>query len=302
MTQFFRDDEPFEYLRSTVIPEMLKDRSIDRTIRVWVSACATGEEAYSIGILLHEAMEAAGRPPNFKIFATDVHKKSLVQAGRGVFREESLKFVSPERRYRYFVRHDGVFQISSDIRERIVFAPHNILRDAPFTDLDLISCRNLLIYFQPTAQTKALSMFHFGLNAGGILFLGSSETPGELSTEFETIHERFKVYRKWRQARLPAELRLPMARSIGVNLPVAAIRGFATPRRHPEPGLLSIYDHLLGKYMPPSLLINENRELIDCFGGAEKLLRIPARRPRWMLPTSSIATSEPRLSVLSGDV
>ncbi len=159
MTQFFRDDEPFEYLRTTIIPEMLRDRSIDRTIRVWVSACATGEEAYSIAILLHEALEATGRPPNFKIFATDVHKKSLIQAGRGVFREESLKFVSSERRQRYFVRHDSVFQISSEIRERIVFAPHNILRDAPFTDLDLVSCRNLLIYFQPAAQTKALSMF-----------------------------------------------------------------------------------------------------------------------------------------------
>ncbi len=279
VTQFFRDDEPFEYLRSTVIPAMLRDRSSDRTIRVWVSACATGEEAYSLGILLHEAFEAAGRPPNFKIFATDVHKTSLIQAGRGVFREESLKFVSLQRRNRYFIRHDSLFQISSDIRERIVFAPHNILRDAPFTDLDLVSCRNLLIYFQPTAQAKALSMFHFGLNTDGILFLGSSETPGELTTEFETIHERFKVYRKWRHARLPTEMRLPLARSTGVNLPVAAIRGFTTPRRHPEPGLLSVYDHLLGKYMPPSLLINENRELVDSFGGAEKLLRIPARRP-----------------------
>ena len=122
-------------------------------------------------------------------------------------------------------------------------------------------------------------MFHFGLNTDGILFLGSSESPGELSAEFETMHERFKVYRKWRQVRLPAEMRLPMVRSTGVNLPVAAIRGFTTQHRHPDPGLLSVYDHLLGKYMPPSLLINEKRELIDTFGGAEKLLRIPSRRP-----------------------
>ena len=279
VTQFFRDDEPFEYLRNIIIPEMLKKRAVDRTIRVWVSACATGEEAYSIAILLHEAFQAAGRKPSFKIFATDVHKKSLLQAGRGIFREESLKFVSPERRKRYFARHDNVFQISNEIRESIVFAPHNLLRDAPFTDLDLVSCRNLLIYFQSAAQTKALSMFHFGLNTDGILFLGSSESPGELSAEFETLHEHFKVYRKWRQVRLPAELRLPMARSIGANIPVAAIRGFTNQHRHPDPGLLSTYDQLLAKYMPPSLLINERQELIDSFGGAERLLKIPSRRP-----------------------
>jgi two-component system, chemotaxis family, CheB/CheR fusion protein len=279
VTQFFRDDEPFEYLRTTVIPGLLKKRAAERTIRVWVSGCATGEEAYSIAILLHEAFEKAGRPTNFKLFATDVHQKSLIQAGRGIFREESLKFVSDERRKRYFTRHDQVYQIANEVRERIVFAPHNLLRDAPFTDLDLVSCRNLLIYFQPAAQTKAISMFHFGLNTDGILFLGSSESPGELSAEFETIHERCKVYRKWRQVRLPAELRLPLARSTGVNLPVAAIRGFTVQPRHPDPVLLGAYDHLLAKYMPPSLLINDRRELVDSFGGAEKLLRIPARRP-----------------------
>lgn len=278
VTQFFRDEEPFQYLQETVLPELLSNRAMDRTIRVWVSACATGEEAYSLAILFHEAFEAAGRPPQMKIFATDVHKKSLLQAGRGVFQEESLKRVSEARRNRYFVRHDDVYQISNDIRELIVFAPHNILRDAPFTDLDFVSCRNLLIYFQPAAQTKALSMFHFGLNTNGILFLGSSESPGELASEFETVHERNKVYRKWRQTRLPAELRLPQARTPGLNFPAAAIRGFATPNKSPDAGLLRVYDHLLNTYMPPSLLINEKRELVDSFGGAESLLRVPSRR------------------------
>ncbi len=279
VTQFFRDEEPFQYLKETVIPELLQRRALDRTIRVWVSACATGEEAYSLAILFHEAFEAAGRPPQMKIFATDVHKKSLLQAGRGVFREESMKHVSEERRNRYFVRHEDVYHISNDIREMIVFAPHNLLRDAPFTDLDFVSCRNLLIYFQPTAQTKALSLFHFGLNTDGILFLGSSESPGELASEFETVHERNKVYRKWRQSRLPAEIRIPSVRTVGLNAPVAAMRSFAIPSKSADMGLLRVYDHLLSKYMPPSLLINEKRELVDSFGGAEKLLRLPSRRP-----------------------
>ncbi len=279
VTQFFRDEEPFQYLKATVVPELLRKRELDRTIRIWVSACATGEEAYSIAILFHEAFEAAGRPPQMKIFATDVHKKSLIQAGRGVFREESMKHVSQERRNRYFVKHDDIYQISNDIREMIVFAPHNIHRDAPFTDLDFVSCRNLLIYLQPSAQTKALSLFHFGLNTDGILFLGSSESPGELASEFETVHERNKVYRKWRQARLPAEIRMPSVRSLGLNAPSAALRSFSSPNKTADTGLLRVYDHLLSKYMPPSLLINEKRELVDSFGGAEKLLRLPKRRP-----------------------
>lgn len=279
VTQFFRDEEPFQFLKESVLPELLQKRAADRTVRIWVSACATGEEAYSLAILFHEAFEAAGRKPLLKIFATDVHKKSLQQAGRGVFHEESLKHVSEERRNRYFVKQDNLYQITSQIRELIVFAPHNLLRDAPFTDLDFVSCRNLLIYFQPTAQTKALSLFHFGLNTDGILFLGSSESPGELASEFETVHERNKVYRKWRQARLPAEVRIPSVRSLGLSPPSAAIRSFSIPRKGTDPGLLSVYDHLLSKHPSAVLLINEKREMIDTFGGAEKLLRFPKRRP-----------------------
>lgn len=278
VTQFFRDQEAFDYLKESVLPDLVGNRPPERTIRIWVSACATGEEAYSLAILFHEALEALGRPPQLKIFATDVHKKSLLQAGRGMYGEESMKGVSEARRQRYFVRHNDVYQISNDIRELVVFAPHNLLRDAPFTDLDFVSCRNLLIYFQPAAQTKALSMFHFGLNTGGILYLGSSETPGELSSEFHAVHERHKVYRKWREARLPAELRLPVVRTPGVNTPVAAIRGFTAPHKSPDTGVLRTYDYLLNRFMPASLLINENRELVDSFGGAEKLLRMPSRR------------------------
>jgi two-component system CheB/CheR fusion protein len=279
VTQFFRDEEPFVYLQESVLPELIHKRETDRTIRVWVSACATGEEAYSLAILFHETFQVLRRPPQIKILATDVHKKSLIQAGRGIFREESMKHVSEGRRQRYFIQRGDVYQISNEIREMIVFAPHNLLRDAPFTDLDFVSCRNLLIYFQPSAQTKALSLFHFGLNTDGILFLGSSESPGELSSEFETVHERNKVYRKWRQARLPAEMRVPSVRTAGMNTPSAAMRSFGVPHKGADAGLLKIYDHLLTKYMPPSLLINEKRELVDSFGGAEKLLRLPSRRP-----------------------
>lgn len=279
VTQFFRDEEAFEYLRRTVVPELLLQIGPDRNVRIWASACATGEEAYSLAIVFHEAMVELGRPPKIKVFGTDVHKKSLVHAGRGVYRAESLSHLSDERRNRYFNRIDDCFQIKNEIRELIVFAPHNLLKDAPFTDLDFVSCRNLLIYFQPTAQRKALSLFHFGLNTGGILFLGGSETPSEIASEFEVKHERHRVYRKWRQARLPAEIRLPPFRNHGAEVPVAASRTFLMAQSRRDAGVLRTYDLLLDKFMPPSILLNDQRELMDCFGGAEKLLRLPGRRP-----------------------
>lgn len=279
VTQFFRDSDSFQYLQDHVIPKLIESSPKDRTIRIWVSACATGEEAYSIAILFHEVFAALGRTPQLKIFATDVHKKSLLQAGRGLFTKDSMKRVSQERQDRYFKRVGDEFQIASEIRELVVFAPHNLLRDAPFTDLDFVSCRNLLIYFRPAAQSKALSMFHFGLNVGGVLFLGSSESPGELADQFETVHERFKVFRNRRQSRLPADVRLPSVKLMDLNSNVAAIRGFSLPSKGPDAGLLQLYDQLLNAYMPPSFLINEQRELVDSFGGAEKLLRVPTRRP-----------------------
>ncbi len=279
VTQFFRDEEPFRFLKSSVLPELIEKRAPDRTLRVLVSACATGEEAYSLAILFHEVFEELGRPVQLKLFATDVHKRSLNLAGRGIFGEESMKHVSQPRRQRYFTKQDNGFQIVNEIRELIVFAQHNVLRDAPFTDLDFVSCRNLLIYFQPSAQTKALSLLHFGLNTDGILFLGSSETPGEISSEFETLHERNKVYRKWRQVRLPAEIRMPAIRNPGLSLPVPAIRGFTSPTSTHDASLYRVFDYLLNRFMPPSLLINEKRELVHSFSGAEKLLSPPVRRP-----------------------
>lgn len=279
VTQFFRDAEPFQYLSEKVLPDLIRDRDPSRTLRAWVVGCATGQEAYSLAILFHELLEREDRPINFKLFATDVHKACLEEAGRGIYRESALKTVSPERLKQYFIRKGNTYQIKPELRELIVFAPQNLLRDAPFTDLDFVSCRNLLIYFQPAAQTKALSMLHFGLNTGGVLFLGSSESPGEIASEFETIHERCKLYRKWRQARLPAEIRLPLARTSGVVLPTPAIRGFSQAARSPDPVLLSIYDQLLNRFMPPSLLLDEHRELLDSFGGAGKLLRLQSRRP-----------------------
>ena len=276
VTKFFRDVEAFEQLEKVVVPQTLSAVPPNEEIRVWVAGCATGEEPYSIAMLFQEQIEAARRPLNLRIFATDVHRWSLEVASAGVYSEEALAEVTPARRERFFVKDDQGYRVAKDLRQLIVFARHNLITDAPFTRLDLISCRNLLIYFQPLAQKKALSLFHFAMKTGGTLLLGPSETPGELADEFETLDAHWRIYRKRRDARLP-DLRLPFT-APGVNAP-AGRTPFTTGRSTPGPQLMSVYDQLLAKVMPASVLVDEHYQLIHCFGGAEKLLRMRAGRP-----------------------
>jgi two-component system CheB/CheR fusion protein len=276
VTRFFRDDDAFAVLRERVIPDIVEHAPPEDQIRVWVPGCATGQEAYSIAMLFHEELSGRNRAVNLKILATDVHKASLDVASAGLYTEQQVAGIESDLVQRYFTRKQNGFQISQGLRESIVFAPHNLIRDAPFTKLDLITCRNLLIYFQPHAQKTVLTLFHFCLKPGGILFLGSSESPGGLLDEFDTIDERAKVYRKRRDMALPRDLKLPLA------------RGASAPRLLPPPGarpanvsaqLLSIYDRLLDRFMPPSFLVDEEGQLLDTFGGAETLLKVRPRRP-----------------------
>jgi two-component system, chemotaxis family, CheB/CheR fusion protein len=273
VTRFFRDAEAFELVEKQVVPAILAATSPKEEIRVWVAGCATGEEAYSLAILFHEQLEAARRPLNLKIFATDVHRHSLDVGSAGLYTEDALGEVTPARRERYFVRDDHRYRVAKDLRQLIVFARHNVITDAPFTRLDLVSCRNLLIYFQPLAQKKALSLFHFGMKTGGTLLLGPSETPGELGDEFDTLDPHWRVYRKRRDARLP-DIRLTLT-----SLPPAVQSRPMFATGHSVPGLLGVYDQLLDRVMPPSVLLDEHYQLVHSFGGAEKLLHVRPGRP-----------------------
>lgn len=276
VTKFFRDAEAFERLERDILPELLSHAGDE--FRVWVAGCATGEEPYSLAILLREQLDAMQSKVSVKIFATDVHRSSLTFASEGVYPEESVAAVSPERLERFFTRKPDGYHVSSELRQMLVFATHNVIKDAPFTKLDLIACRNLLIYFRPIAQKKSISLFHFGLRTGGTLWLGPSETPGEFQDEFETIDPHWKIYRKSRDIRLPVDLRTPATTAAliprGLSLPPAA-----PTRAYPDPGLIGAYDALLGRYMPPAILINERRELLHIFGGAERLLQVKPGRP-----------------------
>jgi two-component system CheB/CheR fusion protein len=279
VTRFFRDEEAFELLAQRIIPEIIeraKPGDPDDQIRVWIPGCATGQEAYSIAMLFHEQLSARRRPVNLKILATDVHRASLEVASAGIYTEQQVAGISPQRLERFFTLKPNGYQISQNLRESIVFAPHNLIRDSPFTKLDLIACRNLLIYLQPHAQKTVFTLFHFALKTGGFLFLGSSESPGGLLDEFETMDDHSKVYRKRRDIRLPPDLKLPLPRA-------GAAARFPAPTsgRGPAvtPQLLSVYDRLLEWHMPPSFLVDEHAQLIDTYGGAASLLRIKERRP-----------------------
>ena len=272
VTRFFRDHEAFQRLETDVLPAALAAVPPDEEFRAWVAGCATGEEAYSLAILLMERMEAMHRRVKMKIFATDVHRASLEFASLGVYSDAALAEVSPERIVRHFQPKAEGYQVSQDLRQMVVFAPHNIIKDAPFTKLDLVSCRNLVIYFQPSAQKKAMSLFHFGLKTGGILFLGPSESPGELSDEFDHLDAHWKIYRKRRDVRLPADLRLPL------SIADSGLRPTGIPPlphlSQVDMQLVGIYDAILEEHMPPSLLVDENRALVQSFGGASRYLRL----------------------------
>jgi two-component system, chemotaxis family, CheB/CheR fusion protein len=280
VTRFFRDPEAFEMLEKKVVPAILARVPPNEEIRVWSAACATGEEVYSLAILFHEQLEAMHRPLNLRIFATDVHRTSLDTASAGLYDDDALSEVTPARRARYFIKDGNRHRVVKELRQLVVFAQHNLISDAPFTKVDLITCRNLLIYFQPMVQRKVLSLLHFGLKTGGALLLGPSETPGELAEEFDTIDGHWRLYTKRREARLP-DIRLPLT----VVRPPAGAPGSlsggllaSSGRSWAGPQLMGLYDQLLDRAMPPSLLVDEQYHLVHTFGGAESLLRIKGGR------------------------
>ena len=278
VTRFFRDSGAFEYLETSVIPELLERTQTSHEFRAWIAGCATGEEAYSIAMLLQQGLAKRGDRRRLKILATDVHPGSLDFASRGLYEEERLAHVRPELLERYFTKSGPNYQVSPELRQLIVFASHNVLKDAPFTRLDLIGCRNLLIYLQPLAQRKVLHLLHFALKRHGVLFLGPSESAGPLADDFETLDAHWRIYRKHRDVKLPNDTRLaPPAR------PAQSPHGDGGAGLH-VPGyslsqVLNVYDALLDEHMTPSLLVSERRQLIHAFAGASKYLRSRDGRP-----------------------
>jgi two-component system, chemotaxis family, CheB/CheR fusion protein len=265
VTRFFRDADAFDRLASTALPDLIDRIGPEDELRAWVPACATGEEAYSLAMLLFEAFRQKGRPPLFRVFATDVHRHSLETASIGIFSADAVESVPRDLRERYFVAHPDGFQVSGDLRGRIVFAHHNVMRDAPFTRLDLLSCRNLLIYFKPDTQRRVLALFHFALRPGGVVFLGPSESTGPLGEEFSTIDARWKIFRKARDVRIPPDVRPS-------NNGDRSARPLLSSHLGEDQRVVRVRELLLDRYAPPTILIDAAGRILHTFNRATEFL------------------------------
>ncbi|MBU4530909.1 MAG: PAS domain-containing protein [Desulfomicrobium sp.] len=196
VTSFFRDAEAWKALAELVVVPMIDERETEATIRVWTTACSTGEEAYSLAMLITEQAEAAGKHFELKVFATDAQEINLRKARQGIFPAAALSNFPVTRLTRFFEKIDGSFQVSKELRDMVVFARHNLLRDPPFSRMDLVSCRNFLIYLEPGPQQRIIALFHFALRQGGHLFLGNAETIGRHENLFETVSKKWRIYRR----------------------------------------------------------------------------------------------------------
>lgn len=196
VTSFFRDPEAFEFLKTKVLPDLLTRRPAHEPFRVWAPGCATGEEVYSIVILIMECLDKLVIRKDVQVFGTDLDHAAIEKAREGLYPENIAADVSSERLKGYFEKENSNFRIRRSVREPVVFAAHNLLKDPPFSKLDLLVCRNLLIYLEPQAQKNVLPLFHYALKPGGVLFLGTSETIGEFGDLFTPIHKKWSIYRR----------------------------------------------------------------------------------------------------------
>jgi two-component system CheB/CheR fusion protein len=196
VTSFFREPEAFEALQKVVFPEIMRNRAEDEPIRIWVPGCATGEEAYSLAISLLEFLGDLASKVQIQIFATDVEEAVIDKARQGLYPESITADVSEDRLRRFFVKVAGGYQVSKNIRAMCVFAKQNLIKDPPFSRLDLISCRNVLIYFGPVLQKKVIPIFHFALKPGGFLVLGKSEALSAFPHFFEPLDKKLKIFKK----------------------------------------------------------------------------------------------------------
>ncbi|MFH1118755.1 MAG: chemotaxis protein CheB [Bacteroidota bacterium] len=275
VTQFFRDQEAFSVLREKVIPEIFRVKKPGNNIRIWSVGCSTGEEAYSLAILFREYMDESQIELDVKVFATDLDSESIEYASTGIYPESIISDVTPDRLRSYFLKRENSYIVSERIRRMVIFASHNILKDPPFTKIDLIVCRNMLIYLNAAMQRRIMAMFYYSLLQSGHLYLGSSETVGEIADGYTTISSKWKVYKVKQGYRLPAQytfhntitsLRDTRYKIRAEETPMAANDVFKVE---------NIYDSIVEGFLPPSVLLDYRLDLIHVFKDASRFLRIP---------------------------
>ncbi len=270
-TCFFRDPEAWEFLKTQILPRYIEEPQPQRQLRIWVSACATGEEAYSMAILVDELIRQVDKPVQIKIFATDLDTNALEVAAQGVYPESIANDVSPERLECYFDYKNGHYQVKRSLREMLIIAPHDLTKNAGFSKMDLVTCRNVLIYMQPQLQQQVLRLLHFSLASRGTLFLGSSETLGNLAEEFIPIDQRWKIFQKRRDTSLSL---MPLTRQ-AVFTPLKASVRSKTQQQQMDRLLGEVFDLCLAERQITCLLVNSDNQLLRVFHNAAQLLSYP---------------------------
>jgi len=275
VTSFFRNPLVFKKLSESVLPRLLAGRT-GEMIRIWVVGCSTGQEAISLSILLTEFCEEHSLPAHFQIFATDLNDDLLRMARVGLYEDRLMEGVSPERKARFFTREEGGYRIAGFIRDTIIFARHNILKDPPFSRMDLVSCRNLLIYLDTFVQNKVIRLFHYALSQNGCLLLGLSESVGATSRLFLPEDKKLKIF--WKKN---------IKGSSG--LPISPKSPGFEPNRKGHEGILDLLPAwkaekevariLIGEYAPPGVLVNDQLEIVHFFGSTTDFLTTPSGKP-----------------------
>ncbi|MDQ6620343.1 MAG: histidine kinase, partial [Pseudomonadota bacterium] len=278
VTNFFRDAEAWKVFEREVIPRLFADKGGEDHVRVWVAGCATGEEAYSIAMLLCERAAQLTQQPSIQVFATDIDEDALAYAREGTYTINDAADVSPERLRRFFNKKGDAYSVRRELRELVLFANHNLLKDPPFSHLDLASCRNLLIYFNRTGQRRALEVFHYALEPGGYLLLGRSESvedSGDLYVETGSGQQTFQ-----RRAVEP-RLTLPVP---DISPKAGSNRRVATPyipdrRTTDRMSYGDLHERLLEAYAPPSLLVSADEQIVHMSRRAGRYLQLPGGEP-----------------------
>jgi len=280
VTNFFRDVAAWENLKEHVLPALVADRPGGSPLRAWVPGCSTGEDAYSLAMVFKEAMDHVKPKGKYtlQIFATDLDKDAIYKARQGVYPANIAADVSPERLKRFFVREEsGSFRVSKDIREMVVLAPQNIIMDPPFTKLDILVCRNLLIYLLPELQKKLLPLFHYSLNPGGVLFLGSAETATGFNDFFTTLDRKWRIYR--RKDSTTGAAQMDYLPSFSPKPPEPPLKAEAAK---PAANLQSLMDQLVMQlFSPPAVLASDKGDILYISGRTGKYLEPAAGKANW---------------------
>lgn len=268
VTRFFRDPEAFTLLEEAILTPLVQDRDPARPIRVWVPGCATGEEAYSIAMILLEACAAANKTCDIKVFGSDVDKHALEVARAGTYPETIAADVSPQRLSRFFTRVDGDYKVTRTLRETVSFALQNMISDPPFSSLDLISCRNVLIYIDPAVQQSILELFHFGLSEGGALFLGSAEGVNSRNDLFEPLSKKWRLFRKLGHGRRTGKALQTTVGAKSGPAPASPVAVRVSPAEITRQALLFAY-------APAAVLIDRQHRLLYLYGPTGDFLDLP---------------------------